>query len=116
MGCYAETNWCGHGDGKYATSDDDSMGPQRRNAPSGISFHRYSAESEKLSLSGSNGDGHPTSALPSAATRVGASAKAPSDIFELWTTHARKQFEMLSEQTKELTALGQTAQDSGTPA
>jgi hypothetical protein len=36
-----------------------------------------------------------------------ATAKAPSDIVELWTTHARKQFEMLSEQTKELTALGQ---------
>ena len=33
-----------------------------------------------------------------AATRVGATAKAPSDIVELWTTHARKQFEMLSEQ------------------
>ncbi len=26
---------------------------------------------------------------------------------ELWTTRAREQFEMLSEQTKELTALGQ---------
>jgi hypothetical protein len=36
-----------------------------------------------------------------------ATAKAPSDIVELRTTHARKQFEMLSEQTKELTALGQ---------
>jgi phasin len=36
-----------------------------------------------------------------------ATAKAPSDIFELWTTHARKQFETLGEQTKELTALGQ---------
>jgi hypothetical protein len=36
-----------------------------------------------------------------------ATAKAPSDIAELWTAHARKQFEMLSEQTKELTALGQ---------
>jgi phasin len=34
-------------------------------------------------------------------------AKAPTDIVELWTTHARKQFEMLSEQTKELTVLGQ---------
>ena len=89
------------------------MGPQRRNAPRGISFRRHSAKSEKfknLGLSGSNGDGHPTSALPRwprAATRVGATAKAPSDIVELWTTHARKQFEMLSEQTKELTALGQ---------
>ncbi len=36
-----------------------------------------------------------------------ATAKAPSDIAELWASHARKQFEMLSEQTKELTALGQ---------
>ncbi len=34
-----------------------------------------------------------------------ASAKAPSDIVGLWTVHARKQFEMLSEQGKELTAL-----------
>jgi phasin len=36
-----------------------------------------------------------------------ATAKAPSDIAELWASHARKQFERLSEQTKELTALGQ---------
>ena len=35
------------------------------------------------------------------------SAKTPSEIIELWTTHARRQFEMLTEQTKELTALGQ---------
>ena len=34
-------------------------------------------------------------------------AKTPSDVMELWATHTRKQFEMLSEQTKELTALGQ---------
>ena len=36
-----------------------------------------------------------------------ATAKAPSDITELWTAHAKKQFETLTEQTKELTALGQ---------
>ena len=36
-----------------------------------------------------------------------ATAKGPSDIMELLTLHARKQFEMLSEQTKELAALGQ---------
>ena len=36
-----------------------------------------------------------------------ATAKAPSDIVELWMTQGRKQFEMLSEQTRELTALGQ---------
>ena len=34
-----------------------------------------------------------------------ATAKAPSDIIELWTTHAHKQFEALSEQSKELAAL-----------
>src|SRR5579864_6288108 len=34
-----------------------------------------------------------------------ATSKAPSDIVELWTTHAHKQFEMLSEQSKELAAL-----------
>jgi phasin len=36
-----------------------------------------------------------------------AAANSPPDIVELWTLHARRQFEMLSEQTKELTALGQ---------
>ena len=34
-----------------------------------------------------------------------ATAKAPSDIAELWTAHARKQFQMLTEQVKELTTL-----------
>lgn len=43
-------------------------------------------------------------------------AKAPSDIVELWTAHAQKQFETLTEQTKELTALGQkTAAESAEP-
>ena len=36
-----------------------------------------------------------------------ATAKSPSDMVELWTSHAQKQFEMLNEQTKELTAFGQ---------
>jgi len=36
-----------------------------------------------------------------------ATSKQPSDIAELWTAHAKKQFETLTEQTKELTALGQ---------
>jgi phasin len=36
-----------------------------------------------------------------------AAAKQPSDIVELWTGHAQKQFEMLNEQIKELTSLGQ---------
>jgi hypothetical protein len=45
-----------------------------------------------------------------------ATAKAPSDIAELCMTHCRKQFETLTEQTKELTALGQkTAAESAEP-
>jgi phasin len=35
------------------------------------------------------------------------SAKSPSDMLGLWTAHVRKQFETLSEQTKELAMLGQ---------
>lgn len=42
-----------------------------------------------------------------------ATAKAPSDIVELWTTHAHKQFEMLSEQAKELAALAQKMAGEG---
>ena len=34
-------------------------------------------------------------------------AKQPSDMVSLWTAHAQKQFEMLTEQTKELSVLGQ---------
>ena len=34
-------------------------------------------------------------------------AKGPSAAIELWSSQARKQFETLSEQSKELTALGQ---------
>lgn len=45
-----------------------------------------------------------------------AAAKTPSDIMELWTLHAQKHFEMLSEQTKELAAIGQKmASDSAQP-
>ncbi len=40
------------------------------------------------------------------ARRLG-TVKTPSDIIELCTSHARTQFETLSEQAKELTALGQ---------
>lgn len=36
-----------------------------------------------------------------------ASVEAPSDLAQVWSTHARKQFEMLTEQAKELTSLGQ---------
>src|SRR4029077_7050422 len=32
-------------------------------------------------------------------------AKQPSDMVELWTAHAKKQFETLTEQTKHLSAL-----------
>jgi len=76
-GYYAETNWCGYGDGKYEfhMSYHDSMGPQRHNEPRGILFHRHSAKSEKLGLGGSKGDGHPTGALPSAAMRPAATEK-----------------------------------------
>ena len=35
------------------------------------------------------------------------SAKTPSEMLELWITHARKQFEVLTEQTKQLSMLGQ---------
>ena len=34
-------------------------------------------------------------------------AKGPSEAIDLWSSQARKQFETLSEQSKELTALGQ---------
>jgi hypothetical protein len=34
-------------------------------------------------------------------------ANTPSDIIKLWTEHTRKQFERLTEQSKELTVLGQ---------
>jgi phasin len=45
-----------------------------------------------------------------------ATVKTPSDIIDLCTSHAQRQFEALSEQTKELTALGQKlAQDSAEP-
>jgi hypothetical protein len=50
------------------------MGPLRHNAPRGILFYRHTEKSEKLGLSSSNGDGHPTFALPSAPTRVGSRA------------------------------------------
>ena len=45
-----------------------------------------------------------------------ATAKQPSDMVEPWTAHAKKQFETLTEQTKELSALGQKiASESGEP-
>ena len=36
-----------------------------------------------------------------------AAVRQPPDMVELWTAHAKKQFETLTEQTKELSALGQ---------
>ena len=35
-----------------------------------------------------------------------AEAKAPSDLVQAWTTHATKQFDMLTKQATDLTALG----------
>jgi phasin len=42
-----------------------------------------------------------------------ATAKQPADFIELWTAHAKKQFETISEQTKELSALGQKIAGDG---
>lgn len=36
-----------------------------------------------------------------------ATAEAPSDVVKVCTEHARKQFEMMAEQMRELTAIGQ---------
>jgi hypothetical protein len=36
-----------------------------------------------------------------------ASAEAPSDLATIWSAHARRQFEMMTKQTRELTELGQ---------
>ena len=42
-----------------------------------------------------------------------ATAKSPYALAELWTSHAREQTEMLSEQIKELTLLGQKMAEEG---
>ncbi len=45
-----------------------------------------------------------------------ATAKSPSALAALWTSHARQQVEMLSEQLEELTSLGQKmAEESAKP-
>lgn len=45
-----------------------------------------------------------------------ASARAPSDFAEVWTQHSRKLFEMVSDQAKDMTALGQKmASESAEP-
>ena len=40
-------------------------------------------------------------------TREVAEAKAPSDLVQAWTTHATKQFNVLTKQATDLTTLGQ---------
>ena len=48
--------------------------------------------------------------------RQTAAAEAPSDLVQVWTQHAQKQFEMIAEQMRELTAIGQKiAADSTAP-
>jgi hypothetical protein len=44
-----------------------------------------------------------------------ASAKAPSDLATIWFAHARRQFEMMTKQTRELTELGQRFARNGGP-
>jgi hypothetical protein len=39
--------------------------------------------------------------------REAAESKAPSDLVQVWKTHATKQFDMLTKQASELTTLGQ---------
>jgi hypothetical protein len=41
-----------------------------------------------------------------------AEANAPSDLIQAWTTHATKQFDMLTKQASELTTLGQQFSDA----
>jgi phasin len=36
-----------------------------------------------------------------------AGAQAPSDLAAIWSAHAKRQFEMITQQTRELTELGQ---------
>jgi|SRR5579862_800034 hypothetical protein len=44
------------------------------------------------------------------------SARSPADLIQIWTAYSRKQFEMLTTQSKELTELGQRfAKDSMQP-
>lgn len=40
--------------------------------------------------------------------RQATSVSGPTDLLQLWTSYARKQFEMLSSQSKELTELSQS--------
>jgi len=45
-----------------------------------------------------------------------AGARAPSDLMAIWSAHAKRQFEMMNKQTRELTELGQKlASQNGQP-
>ena len=43
-----------------------------------------------------------------------ASAQTPSDLAAIWSAHAKRQFEMMTKQTRELTELGQKLASRGT--
>lgn len=43
-----------------------------------------------------------------------ASAEAPSDLAAIWSAHAKRQFELMTKQTHELTELGQKLATSST--
>jgi phasin len=43
-----------------------------------------------------------------------AGAQAPSDLAAIWSSHAKRQFEMMTKQTRELTELGQKLASRGT--
>jgi hypothetical protein len=43
-----------------------------------------------------------------------AGAQAPSDLAAIWSSHAKRQFEMMTRQTQELTELGQKLASRGT--
>lgn len=43
-----------------------------------------------------------------------ASAEAPSDLAAIWSAHAKRQFELMTKQTQELTELGQKFASSST--
>jgi hypothetical protein len=45
-----------------------------------------------------------------------ASAQAPSDLMAIWSAHAKRQFEMMTKQSQELTALGQKLVSRNTDA
>jgi hypothetical protein len=42
-----------------------------------------------------------------------AGAQAPSDLAAIWSAHAKRQFEMMTKQTRELTELGAKIRELG---